>query len=135
LCPLEYSFKKGFFGKERSIVLRRIGDDLTVEGDVVGEIIQALDDAGLSCSANPSAFKPLRETMMEQTRRMMAAIPGLGKLFCAPTPPPQQQPPPQPQPVGPTPKPARPKLEVCPKCGAVNPAGAKFCTNCGYKIA
>ncbi len=51
-------FKKGFFGKVRSIVLilRSIRDDLTVEGDVVGEIIQALDDAVLSCSANPSVF-------------------------------------------------------------------------------
>ena len=110
-------FKKGFFGKERSIVLRSIGEDLTVEGDVIGEIIQALDDAVLSCSANPSAFKPLRETMMEQARKMMTAIPGLGKLFGAPTPPPQQ-PSPQPQPVRPTPKPAKPKLEACPNCGA-----------------
>ncbi len=30
--------------------------------------------------------------------------------------------------------PSKPEVVICPKCGAENPPGAKFCQNCGAKL-
>jgi len=127
-------FKKGFFGREYSLVFRRIGDDLLVEGSFSKDVIQALDDAVLSCSSNPSAFKPFHEAMREEAA---AALSTFGQLFGKIIPTPTQPTPPPPPPAAPQPPP-KPKLEACPNCGAplrYDPEEIIVtCSYCGYTI-
>ncbi|RLE73972.1 MAG: hypothetical protein DRJ56_08330, partial [Thermoprotei archaeon] len=67
-------FKKGMFGRQYSAVFRRIGDDLLVEGAIPGDVVQMLDDAVLSCSSNPAAFKPYAEIVKEEAARMLGQL-------------------------------------------------------------
>jgi len=127
-------FKKGFLGRQGYLIFRRIGDDLLVEGSFSKDIIQALDDAVLSCASNPAAFKPFHEAMQEEAA---AALNRLGQIFgrVIPTPTRPTPPPPPPPPTQPAP---RPKLEACPNCGAplrYDPEEIIVtCSYCGYTI-
>jgi len=125
-------FKKGLLGRQYYLIFRRIGDDLLVEGPISKDIIQALDDAVLSCSSNPAAFKPFHEAMQEEAAAMVGR---LGQIFGRVIPTPTQPTPPSPPPAQPPP---RPKLEACPNCGAplrYDPEEIIVtCSYCGYTI-
>jgi hypothetical protein len=61
---------------------------------------------------------------------------GGGKPVTKPTPPPAENPPPPPEPQPPpTPIETQPSISVaCTTCGASNPPGEAYCTNCGTKL-
>ncbi|MEM3700321.1 MAG: hypothetical protein QXL57_05590 [Candidatus Bathyarchaeia archaeon] len=129
IIPGERSFmlelKKGFFEKA-TVKVRGVPEDVYVEVDGSGDLMDVVEQALANSCDNPSALISWKE---QQKQEAMEIAKSLGVISPAP---PTVAAPTQPQPL----PPPKPKLEVCMHCGApltYNPEEVLVvCNYCGY---
>ncbi len=94
--------------------------NMATGGNVTNSVNNMFTQAQNGTVANPTAYDPYAKTPAAPAEPTPAATAAVVT--------------PAPEPAAPAPEPTAPTVK-CPKCGTENPASAKFCQECGEKLA